>query len=155
MYTEYEILGTGYQVKKVIEKACTELMDTYHVRKVELDILYFLAHAGKHNTARDIIHARHLSKAHISKSVDNLRHQGYITVSEDETDHRCLHIRVTDKGIPVVREFEQVRRSVVERLISGVTEEEKKCMMQVLEKVVENIQSEIKEMEGISVKKEK
>lgn len=141
MNTEYEILGATYQMKKVMERACTDLMEAYGLRKVELDILYFLAHAGVQNTARDILNSQHISKAHISKSVDNLRQRGFLVLAEDEADHRCLHLRVTDKGMPVVREFEQVRIRLVERLLSGVTEEERACMRNVLKKVMRNLEA--------------
>ena len=75
MYSEYEIFGTNQQMRKVIEQACERLMETYGLRHVELDILYLISHEKQKDTAKDLIEIQHLSKAHISKSVDNLKQQ--------------------------------------------------------------------------------
>lgn len=149
MNTEYEILGTGQQLKKLMERACMQMMDVYGVRNVELEILFFLAHAGKQDTAKDISNTHHFSKAHISKSVDNLRQRGYIILAEDKEDHRCLHIQITPRGLPVIREYEQIRLQVVEKLFMGVTEEERSCMRNVLKKVMGNIDAELERIEEV------
>lgn len=147
MGSEYEIFATGQQMKKVMEKECAPLMEKYGVRKVELDILYFLSHAGKHDTAKDITSTQHLSKAHISKSVDNLRSLGYIVSAEDQEDHRCCHIQLTPQAKPLIREFEEIRTRVYERLFAGVTEEERACMRTVIRKVLLNLDSEFTQAE--------
>jgi DNA-binding MarR family transcriptional regulator len=109
MYSEYEIFGTNQQMRKVIEQACERLMETYGLRHVELDILYLISHEKQKDTAKDLIEIQHLSKAHISKSVDNLKQHGYIELVADEADHRKIHIRMTGKAKPVLEEFEQIR----------------------------------------------
>lgn len=144
MYSEYEFFSTSHQMKKMVERACESLMENYGLRKIELDILYFVAHAGSHDTAKDITHTRHISKAHISKSVDNLRRRGYIDLLEDEGDHRCFHIHITKEGEPVIREFEQIRRQVYKTMFAGITEEEKRCMQNVFRKIASNIDAEQK-----------
>ena len=110
MYSEYEIFGTNQQMRKVIEQACERLMETYGLRHVELDILYLISHEKQKDTAKDLIEIQHLSKAHISKSVDNLKQHGYIELVADEADHRKIHIRMTGKAKPVLEEFEQIFR---------------------------------------------
>ena len=130
MYSEYEIFGTNQQMRKVIEQACERLMETYGLRHVELDILYLISHE------------KHLSKAHISKSVDNLKQHGYIELVADEADHRKIHIRMTGKAKPVLEEFEQIRADILERLFAGVTEEERSCLKRVMGKIMKNIQAE-------------
>ena len=125
MYSEYEIFGTNQQMRKVIEQACERLMETYGLRHVELDILYLISHEKQKDTAKDLIEIQHLSKAHISKSVDNLK-----------------HIRMTGKAKPVLEEFEQIRADILERLFAGVTEEERSCLKRVMGKIMKNIQAE-------------
>ena len=128
MYSEYEIFGTNQQMRKVIEQACERLMETYGLRHVELDILYLISHEKQKDTAKDLIEIQHLSKAHISKSVDNLKQHGYIELVADEADHRKIHIRMTGKA--------------KERLFAGVTEEERSCLKRVMGKIMKNIQAE-------------
>ena len=134
MYSEYEIFGTNQQMRKVIEQACERLMETYGLRHVELDILYLISHEKQN-----------LSKAHISKSVDNLKQHGYIELVADEADHRKIHIRMTGKAKPVLEEFEQIRADILERLFAGVTEEERSCLKRVMGKIMKNIQAEQEE----------
>ena len=83
-----------------------------------------------------------MSKAHISKSVDNLKQHGYIELVADEADHRKIHIRMTGKAKPVLEEFEQIRADILERLFAGVTEEERSCLKRVMGKSMKNIQAE-------------
>ena len=135
MYSEYELFGTNQQMRKVIEQACERLMETYGLRHVELDILYLISHEKQKDTAKDLIEIQHLSKAHISKSVDNLKQHG-------EEDHRRIHIRMTGKAKPVLEEFEQIRADILERLFAGVTEEERSCLKRVMGKIMKNIQAE-------------
>lgn len=142
MYSVYEIFGTNQQMRKVIEQACERLMETYGLRHVELDILYLISHEKQKDTAKDLIEIQHLSKAHISKSVDNLKQHGYIELVADEADHRKIHIRMTGKAKPVLEEFEQIRADILERLFAGVTEEERSCLKRVMGKIMKNIQAE-------------
>ena len=58
------------------------------------------------------------------------------------TDHRKIHIRMTGKAKPVLEEFEQIRADILERLFSGVTEEERSCLKRVMGKIMKNIQAE-------------
>ena len=106
-------------------------METYGLRHVELDILYLISHEKQKDTAKDLIEIQHLSKAHISKSVDNLKQHGYIELVADEADHRKIHIRMTGKAKPVLEEFEQIR-----------AEEERSCLKRVMGKIMKNIQAE-------------
>lgn len=138
MYSDYEIMSLSQEIKRIMEHAYGRLMEACGLRKVELDIMYFIAHAGERDTARDILEAHHISKAHISKSVDNLRQKGYICLVEDAADHRKFHIHITEEGLPVVHEFEKIHRDVVNQLFYGVAEDEKACMKCIVRKVIAN-----------------
>lgn len=143
MYQEFEVMVMGQQMKKLLEHECEELMRSSDLRKVELDILYFVSHAGERDTARDITMERHISKAHISKSVDNLKQRGYIRLVEDKEDHRCMHIQITSLGEPIIQEFENIRIGMLEKLFTGVTQKERECLLCIMNKVLKNIDAEL------------
>lgn len=144
MYEEYEILTLGQQLKKLLEKKSLPIMEKYDLRKVELDILSFFAiHERKGDTAKDIMLTKHISKAHISKSVDNLKKRGYITLEEDTSDHRKLHISLTKEGTRVLEQFMEVRNECKEILFQNITGEEKSVLIQVLEKMQKNVAMEL------------
>ena len=74
----------GMNMRKLLEKKSEVLVQKYGVRNVELEILLFLYHSSCGDTAKDIVEQKNLSKAHISKSVDNLRTKGFVVLIEDE-----------------------------------------------------------------------
>lgn len=139
MNREYDLLYMGHKMRRMLEHASQELMQASGLRHVELEILFYLSYSGASDTARDISEAKHLSKAHISKSVDNLRRTGCITMAEDPADRRCLHLGLTEKGEDLAARYETVMGGVVERMMSGVTPEERAGMQSVLTKIRRNL----------------
>ena len=78
-----DIVMSGVQLKKLISKKAEPVMEEYDLRSVELDILVFLHNEKNVDTAKGIIERKHLSKAHISKSIDNLRTGEFIQITDD------------------------------------------------------------------------
>lgn len=139
MEESLEVL-TGSQVfRKILEKRCEKLNESYGVRLVEMDILDFLSRAGIHDTAKDIMCELHISKAHISKSVENLHCKGYLIMTEDTNDHRCIHLSITEKAKPLLRAFVAERNQFQEILFAGVTDEEKEVLFRAAKKIVSNL----------------
>ena len=115
-------------------------MEQYGLRKVELDILSFFAIQERQgDTAKDIMLTKHISKAHISKSVDNLKKRGYIVLEEDVLDHRKIHISLTTEGTKVLEQFMQIRNECKEILFQHITQTEKEVLVQILEKMKKNV----------------
>ena len=139
MNREYDLLYMGHKMRRMLEHASQELMQSSGLRHVELEILFYLSYSGASDTARDISEAKHLSKAHISKSVDNLRRTGCITMKEDAFDRRCLHLGLTAKGRLLAADYERVMSGTVDRMMSGVTLEERAGMQSVLAKIRHNL----------------
>lgn len=127
------------KARRLLEQASRALIDQSGLRLVELDILYFLSHGGSGDTARDIIEAKCLSKAHISKSVDNLRRTGCVTLQEDEADRRCLHLRLTERGQGYARAFSGILQQTYACVTQGVTDEERQAVQTALAKMRRNI----------------
>ena len=76
----------GMKMRKLLDKKSEVIAQKYGVRNVELEILLFLYHSPCGDTAKDIVEEKNLSKAHISKSVDNLRAKGFVVLTEDEIE---------------------------------------------------------------------
>ena len=144
MYEEYDILNLGQQLKKLLEKKSMPIMQKYDLRKVELDILsFFSIQEREGDTAKDIMLTKRISKAHVSKSVDNLKRRGYISLEEDKKDHRRIHISLTEDGNQVLQEFTEVRKRCKEILFQNITKEEMYLMIQVMEKMQRNVNEEL------------
>ena len=143
MYQEYEILTLGTELKKLLEKKSEPLMKKYDLRKIELDILAYLSSESCGDTAKEIMEKKHISKAHVSKSIDNLKNHGLITLNEDSKDHRYLHITLSAKANVVVAEFMAIHEECRRIVFSMLTKEEMEQISNICKKMQENIRCEM------------
>lgn len=143
MANEFEVLMSGQQFKKLYEKKCEVIMEEYKLRKVEIDILYFLSNCGSYDTAKDIMKLRYLSKAHISKAIENLVHRNYVVCCPDTEDKRWIHLKLTDTAQPVIEKIKKVRKSLYDIIYAGITEEEKNVIIRVASRIARNINNEL------------
>ena len=97
------------------------------------------------DTAKGIIERKHLSKAHISKSIENLRLRGFIEITEDEKDHRILHISLTNKSNEVICKVNEVYAECKEIMQKGISSDELEVLKRVISKMNENINHELGE----------
>lgn len=140
------IIMSGVQLKKLIAKKVEPLIEEYDLRTVELDILLFLSREKGRNTAKEIMNKKHLSKSHISKSIDNMRVRGFIEVCEDEDDHRILHIILTKKSEEVIQKAEKIYENCRKIVQEGITEKEMEIVSAVINKMSRNINRELEKM---------
>ena len=140
-----DFILSGMQLKKLIEKKVQPVIDEYDLRPVELDILVLLHREKNIDTAKAIVQRKHLSKAHISKSIDNLSEKGFIQVCEDEDDHRILHIQLTWKSQEVVKRMIAIYEECKEIMQTGISQEELEVVKNVVLKMNENISRELGE----------
>lgn len=134
-----EGLLQGTQFQKLYNRKIENLRREYNLRKVDIDILYFLFKSGKNNTSKDISDLNLFNKGHISQSVGRMETQQLIYAIRDEEDRRCMHIMLTDKAVKVVEEITALRQQMYNIILKGVTPEERDVLLRVSHKVNENI----------------
>ncbi len=144
MLNSFDILINGHQFKKLYEREYDWVMKKYNLKKIEIEILYFISQCGEHNTAKDIAQIQYISKAHISNSIEDLSHKKYISVIGDSTDRRYMHLNVTEYASPVIEDIEKVREHLLRILFHNITEEESELMIRISKKIVDNISEELK-----------
>ena len=140
-----EIVMSGVQLKKLLAKKVEPIIQECDLRPVEMDILVLLQREKSIDTAKGIIQKKHLSKAHISKSIENLRSKGFIQLEEDESDHRILHIRLTEKSKNIIEEVSEIYEECKEIMQRGISEEELQIVKKVFKKMNHNINQELGE----------
>lgn len=140
-----DVVMSGIQLKKLIAKKSEPVMNEYDLRPVELDILTFLRKEKEVDTAKGIIEKKHLSKAHISKSIENLRNGGFIRLIEDENDHRIFHIHLTEKSDEVISKMNRIYSECKEIMQKGIDSDELAVVKRVIVKMSENINRELGE----------
>lgn len=136
-----EGLLQGTQLQKIYNRKIEALRKEYNLRKVDIDILYFLYKSGEHNTSKDIGDLNLFSKGYISQSVSRMEEQQIIYVIRDEADRRCMHIMLTDVAVEIVGEITALRKQMFDIILRGVTQEEQDVLFRVSRKVNQNIRS--------------
>lgn len=146
MYHLFDTMMVFYKYKKLYEKRCQGLMKKYDLRIADIDILHYVSHAGAKNLSRDIVDEG-MSKANVSKSVEHLHRKGYVTLSEDREDRRCIHIALTDIAEPIVLEIDSIRQEMGTALAMGISQEDKEATFRVMEQLCKNMSHELTELE--------
>lgn len=144
MTNELELLITGRQFQKMCEREYETIRKKYDLRKVELDMLYFLDYFQEARTAKDIAKMRQVSKAHISSAVENLVERRLLETREDPEDRRRMLLELTEAGGEIVKEVALIRKRMTEIVYDGITDQEKQVMQQAAKKMMQNMQKEIK-----------
>ncbi|MBE5937803.1 MAG: MarR family transcriptional regulator [Lachnospiraceae bacterium] len=140
-----EVVMSGLQLKKLLSRKVEPIMLDCDLRPVELDILVFLYSEKNIDTAKGISRKKHLSKAHVSKSIDNLHSGGFVELTEDKDDHRIVHISLTEKSGKVIDKVAKVYEECRETMLKGISEEELDILKKVITKMNENINHELGE----------
>ncbi len=134
-----EGLLQGTQFQKLYNRRIEDLRKEYNLRKVDIDILYFLYMSGEHNTSKDIGDLNLFNKGHISQSIGRMEDQQLIYAIRDQADRRCMHIMLTDKAVKAVEEITVLRKQMYNIILKGVTQEEREVLRSVSRKVNDNI----------------
>ena len=139
MLCEMEGFINGQQFKRVYEKQCEPLMKKYNLKKIELDVLFFLYSYQDYDTAKDIVNQRCLSKAHVSKAIETLTARGYVVTQMNGSDRRCVHLAVTAEAKPVVTELYALWNDLEACIYRDVSSEEQELFQAIMNKIVGNI----------------
>lgn len=140
-----DFITSGILLKKLVEKKVEPVMEEYNLRPVELDILVLLYREKEIDTAKAIVQKKHFSKAHISKSIDNLNERGFIEVAEDMNDRRILHIQLAEKSEEVVKRMLAVYGECKKIIEKEVSREDLETVKKVVRQMNENISRELGE----------
>lgn len=146
MYNLFDTLTVVYKYKKLYERRCQELMKKYDLRIADIDVLYYVAHSGNKNLAKDIADVG-MSKANVSKSVEHLHQKGLVELCADKEDRRCVHIEPTENAELIIVEVERIRREMGISMSEGITQEDREAVVRVMHQLCENMSNELNEME--------
>ena len=147
MYNLFDTLTVIHKYKRLYEKRCQGIMKKYDLRIADIDVLYYVAHCGEKNLAKDIVDEG-MSKANVSKSVEHLHQKGYVHLNADREDRRCVHIVLAAEAEPIIADIEFIRRSMGDSLSVGIAEEDRTAIVRVIRQLCENMNQELTEGEN-------
>lgn len=133
------------QFKKLYEKKIRGMADHYGLTPNEVDILLFLMNNPGYDTAKDITEMRMLPKSCVSRSVDSLIRQGFLTSREDEKDRRVLHLSILPAALGVVKDAQASQKEFLSCIYRNFTPDEQEMLEHLMDKILTNIKETLKE----------
>lgn len=134
-----ESLLTGQQFKKFQENFYGPVAEEYGLSILDIRVLLYLMEHQNCNTAKDIVHAHHWTKSHVSKSIEELIKLGYLERQTDTRDRRRVHLLLQEDAAPLLEKVQSLHLQMYQTLFRGVTEEELQVVRQVAAKIFGNI----------------
>ncbi len=135
-----ESLLYGMQFRRLLEKKYEPIETRYGLYNIDILILLYLDKAGEYNTSKDIMRLNMFTKGHISQALSRLQKKGYIKIEQDSQDRRYAHNYLTEETDPIMKEVKKISKEIKETVMKGVTEEERRLLTGVAEKVTENLE---------------
>lgn len=126
------------KLKRAYDTYILEMLDTFHMTKLEIDILGFLANNPDYDTAKDIELVRQFKKSNISTAVDALLHKGMITKIQDEEDRRVMHLKLMEEATPIVKKIQSVQETFFKQIFQGISKLEMEQYFTTFMKMIDN-----------------
>lgn len=111
------------------------------ITKQEADVLLFLTNNPNYTTASEIARLRGFSRAYVSKAVDKLLDREFLIVKVKEQDHRVQNLELSAKGVEMSDHLKSAQKKILALITRGVSKEEYKTCMTVMEKMLANAES--------------
>lgn len=147
MDTQIEVLLHGARYKQLLESRIAAIREKYELRKVDIEVLYYLSKCGERNTSTDIKAGSMLTKSHISQAVDCLQKKGLLELIPDENDRRCVHLAPTERARQIEMEIRAVWEDLYRTIFAGVTEEEQQMLHRIAVKISANMEDALRRLQ--------
>lgn len=138
MSEKREILHNAFVIKKAYDSLWDDISEKYKLTRAEIDVIGFLANNPNLDTARNVVEYRMIAKSHVSKAVEQLIERGFLMSSKDSKDRRQIHLMLTDAAKSAVEDIIQRQITFTEKMISGISEEERRMYIKISEKIAQN-----------------
>ncbi|MCM1514595.1 MAG: MarR family transcriptional regulator [Anaeroplasma bactoclasticum] len=126
------------KLKKTYDTYILEMLDMFHMTKLEIDILGFLANNPDYDTAKDIELVRQFKKSNISTAVDALLHKGMITKIQDANDRRIMHLKLMEEASPIVQKIQAVQENFFKQIFQDISKSEMEQYFTTFMKMMDN-----------------
>lgn len=140
-----DVINMRNILSHLYQKMFHELSKTYEITQMEIDILLFLANNPEYDSAVDLVKRRHLTKSHVSKSIDELVKKGYLQRFFKEDNRKVIHLQLTPACTSIIEEGRKVQLCYANIISQNITKEEAKTAEKVLFTLLENARRELDE----------
>lgn len=120
-------------------KMKSQICKKYKIAQTSFDILLFLYNNRDVRTAEKICRLRAIKPAIVSVEIDKLIKAGYVTREVDSSDRRRQLLTLTDLVETIANDGKKMQQYFNDILFEGLTVEESKTYLKVLDKMLINI----------------
>ena len=132
------------QLARLNEKIVGEVSREHGMNSTELGILMFLANNPQYDTAKEIVEYRGMTKSCVSKAVDSLVRQGYLSTREDDADRRITHLVLEEQAGLAIAEGLQAQERLMAYICQGLSAEEMEGFCKIYNRIMENTKEALK-----------
>ena len=133
------------QFQKFFDRQFDPILERTGLTIREVHVLLFLGNNPDYDTARDITLLRGLSKSQVSQAVDLLAAEGLLRRTPDLSDRRVIHLAITARGRPLVREIQTIQERCIQQLMYLLSPEEQAQFQSCLKTLLDNSGTLLKE----------
>ena len=134
----------AHKMSLAYSATCKTLCRELKLPQTAFDILMFLANNPDYKTASDIVEVRKIKANLVSVNVEKLVRDGYLERKAVEGDRRKVERICTKKAEPVIENGKKLQQDFVEQILSGVDEEKRKKMAEILNQMEKNLDEMLK-----------
>lgn len=134
----------AHKMSLAYSATCKTLCRELKLPQTAFDILMFLANNPDYKTASDIVEVRKIKANLVSVNVEKLVRDGYLERKAVEGDRRKVELICTKKAEPVIENEKKLQQDFVEQILSGVDEEKRKKMAEILNQMEKNLDEMLK-----------
>ncbi|MGN0203792.1 MAG: MarR family winged helix-turn-helix transcriptional regulator [Coprococcus sp.] len=139
MEDQFEMIVKGRQFKHLMENRSMQLRKKFGLKRMEMEVLYFLSISGEHNTSADICRYLNVNKGHISQTMERLGKMHFLQAVQDRNDRRYVHYLLTDNAQEVVDGIQESWEDLNQQIFEGITEDERIAYKKISDKISKNM----------------
>lgn len=140
MEEQFEMIVRGRRFKHLMESRSAQLRKEFGLKRMELEVLYFLSISGERNTSADICRYLNVNKGHISQTMDSLGRMHFLKAVQDRNDRRYVHYLLTEEAQEVVEGIQRNWEDMNRQIFDGITVEEQEIYKRISEKIRNNME---------------
>lgn len=131
------------RISRNIRKIKNQEMAEYNLRSVHISCLYHLYGAGG-LTATELCERCEEDKATISRALDYLESNGFLTCESRSVKRYRSPLRLTEKGVEIGRKIADKIDRVLEKISTGLTEQERVAFYRSLSIISDSLEAVVK-----------
>jgi MarR family transcriptional regulator, repressor for mepA len=135
---QFYIRNIGHSIKRILD----ERLIPYDITNQQARIVGYIGdnkRNGNNITQKDVEIVMGLKGSSITSLMQGLERKGFILRSSSLSDARAKELSLTSKGEELINEFNEVFDETEVRITQGMTEEQRKTFLQMLQIVNKNV----------------